>query len=154
MPRLFGEKLRSLRLQQGLTQTELAKQLGFRGQGHITNIETGKDVPSLALVIRVANLFGVKLDLLIRDSTPVDLLVASSEKMSDMVPLSLDIFGQRLRSLRLQHQLSQLELAQQLHLIRQAYISNLETGRKLPSLDIVVKVGNLFKVSIDELFRP
>lgn len=153
MPHLFGEKLRSLRLQRGLVQVDLARQLGLRGQSHITNIETGKDVPSLALIIRVANLFGVTLDALLRDSVPVDLVVPSDAVVVLPEPLVLDAFAQRLRLLRLQHQVSQVELAQRLGLTRQAYISNLEAGRKLPSLDLVMQIADLFGVVTDELFH-
>src|SRR6266542_266095 len=63
------------------------------------------------------------------------------------------LVGAKLRALRQQQRLTQGELAHQLGLARQGYISNLETGRKTPSLDLVVQIANLFGVTTDYLLR-
>jgi transcriptional regulator with XRE-family HTH domain len=49
--------------------------------------------------------------------------------------------------------MTQIELAQRLGLARQGYVSNLEAGRKAPSLDLVVQIADLFGVSTDYLLR-
>jgi transcriptional regulator with XRE-family HTH domain len=63
------------------------------------------------------------------------------------------LFGAKLRQLRTQHNLSQTALAQQLSLATHAHVSNLEAGRKTPSLDLVLEVAHLFGVTTDYLLR-
>ena len=49
--------------------------------------------------------------------------------------------------------MTQEALAHQLGLARQGHVSNLEMGRKEPSLELVVLVADLFGVSTDYLLR-
>ena len=70
----FGEKLRSLRLRQGMSIRELTRALGYTGHGYIYDIETGKKKPNVEFVLRVANLFHVTTDQLIRDELELDLI--------------------------------------------------------------------------------
>lgn len=67
----FGEKLRTLRNRHGLTLTQLATELGYKAHGHLSDIETGKKVPSLALVFKVTRFFDVSADVLIRDELEI-----------------------------------------------------------------------------------
>ncbi len=71
MPQLLGEKVRFLRTQRQITQVELAQRLGLARQGYISNIEAGRKVPSLDVVVQIADLFGVTTDYLLRDAIPV-----------------------------------------------------------------------------------
>jgi len=66
-PKNFGKKLRHLRIRDGLTLKELAQALGYSAHGHISELEAGKKVPTVVFVLRVADLFGVSTDVLIRD---------------------------------------------------------------------------------------
>lgn len=63
----FGEKLRFLRRQRGMTLREVADALGFRSHGFVGDLESGRKYPSLDLAVRIADLFGVSLDRLARD---------------------------------------------------------------------------------------
>ena len=67
----FGEKLRTLRNRHSLTLTQLATELGYKAHGHLSDIETGKKVPSLALVLKVTRFFDVSADVLIRDELEI-----------------------------------------------------------------------------------
>ena len=69
--RRFGEKLRTLRKQHGMTQHELAVRLGFASQGYIHFLETGKKLPNAVLLVKIANLFQVTTDQLMRDELDV-----------------------------------------------------------------------------------
>ncbi len=151
MPRLFGDKLRYLRRQRGIIQVDLARQLGLASHAHIANLEASKDASSLDLIVRVARLFGVTVDSLLRDTIPVEALEAYRLPSSSQSELSPQHFGIQLRALRLQRNLSQVDLAQQLGIARQAYISNLEAGRKRPSPELVVQIADLFGVTADYL---
>jgi transcriptional regulator with XRE-family HTH domain len=65
----FGEKLRTLRTQHGLTVRELAVALGYAANSHsyISETETGKRRPKIEFVLKVAQYFGVTTDQLVWD---------------------------------------------------------------------------------------
>ena len=50
---IFGERLRELRVERDLTQTELAERCGSN-RPFISNLERGVKVPSLTMVLRLA----------------------------------------------------------------------------------------------------
>jgi transcriptional regulator with XRE-family HTH domain len=68
----FGEKLRKLRKQRGMTLTELAEIIGYTTHSHISELETGKRMPSLELVIKISELFQVTVDQLVKDNLELD----------------------------------------------------------------------------------
>ena len=68
----FGEKVRALRKQQGMTLKQLAEALGLTTHSHLSNIETGRKQPSLELTIKIANLFRVTVDQLVKDNLELD----------------------------------------------------------------------------------
>ncbi len=63
----FGEKLHTLRTQKGFTLKELAYQLGHAAHGYISELETGKKLPTVELVLSIARLFNVTTDELLKD---------------------------------------------------------------------------------------
>ena len=67
----FGEKLRVLRTQRGMTLKELAQALGYTAHGHISELEAGKKMPTVQFVLNVARLFGVTTDQLLMDDQEV-----------------------------------------------------------------------------------
>jgi transcriptional regulator with XRE-family HTH domain len=156
MSQLFGKKLRFLRRNHGLTQSDLAEQLGLAAHTHIAKLEANQDVPSLALVVRVATNLHVTTDYLLRDTIPVEEPRRRNELIAhDSVEAieGLQHFGATLRALRVRAGITQADLAQQLRLARQGYISNLETGRKTPSLDLAVQIADYFGLTTDLLFQ-
>ena len=68
----FGEKVRALRKQQGMTLKQLAEALGLTTHSHLSNIKTGRKQPSLELTIKIADLFEVTVDQLVRDNLDLD----------------------------------------------------------------------------------
>ncbi|HEU4324994.1 MAG TPA: helix-turn-helix transcriptional regulator [Roseiflexaceae bacterium] len=68
----FGEKLRKLRLAHGLTQEELAEQLGFSAHNIIGMMENGKRNPTIELLLKLMPMFNVTADQLIRDDLDVE----------------------------------------------------------------------------------
>lgn len=63
----FGEKLRTLRTAHELTLQQLAGELGYATHAYISELESGKKVPTAALVLKVAQRFGVTTDVLLKD---------------------------------------------------------------------------------------
>jgi transcriptional regulator with XRE-family HTH domain len=136
-----------------MTQGELAHKIGLASHSHIAKIEANQDPVSLNLVIRIAQLLDVSTDYLLRDAIPLDAppQPTISVERASRVEAS---FGTRLKALRLQNQLSQGALARQLGLASRAYIGGLESDRgKLPSLELVVRMADLFGVTTDDLLR-
>lgn len=63
----FGEKLHTLRTAHGLTLQQMAAELGYATHAYISELESGKKVPTAALVLKVARKFGVSTDVLMKD---------------------------------------------------------------------------------------
>lgn len=59
-------------------------------------------------------------------------------------------FGNRLKTLRLQNNMTQATLAQKLGLTK-SVISAYETGLRMPSYDVLIAISRIFKVSTDFL---
>lgn len=68
----FGEKLRILRTQNGMSLQELANKLGFNAHGYISELESGKKKPTAELILNVARLFNVTTDQLLKDELDLD----------------------------------------------------------------------------------
>ena len=61
-------------------------------------------------------------------------------------------FSDKLKTLRIQANMTQSDLAEYLSISRQA-VSNYEQGRSYPSLDILLEMSKLFHISLDELLE-
>lgn len=152
MLRLFGDKLRKLRLHHGLAQADLARRLGT-SRAQLNNLEAGRRDPAFMLAIQVSNLFSVSLDYLLRDTIPMEASEASTSIKESDRPLSSLQFGQKLRYLRLREGKTQEEIARQLGLASGSHISFLEAGRKTPSISLTISIADVFHVSVDYLLR-
>lgn len=67
-----------------------------------------------------------------------------------MENMNADKISQSIRACRKRQGLSQDELANRLHVTRQA-VSKWENGSALPSVDILIALANVFQLSVDEL---
>ncbi len=66
----IGENIRALRLRRGLTQEQVAQQLGVTYQA-VSKWENGTNTPDIALLPEIASLFGVTIDALFsQDAAP------------------------------------------------------------------------------------
>ena len=63
------------------------------------------------------------------------------------------MFGEKLRSLRERRGLSLRQLAALLGIHAHSFISEIETGKKKPSLELVLKVADLFHIPLEQLAR-
>lgn len=68
----FGEKLRTLRTQQGMTLRDLADALDYVSYSYLGLLETGKKKPTAEFVLKVARLFNVSADQLLKDELELD----------------------------------------------------------------------------------
>lgn len=61
-------------------------------------------------------------------------------------------FGERVKSERERKGWSQTELAEKIHVSRQS-VSKWETGKSLPSIEVLIDLSDLFEITIDEMLR-
>lgn len=66
----FGERLRAMRLKNGLTGKELAKLSGV-GTMHISEMERAQKLPSLQTYVNICNALNISSDDLLQDSIKV-----------------------------------------------------------------------------------
>ena len=76
----IGRNIRELRLKNGLTQENLAERLGVSYQA-VSKWETNANTPDIALLPEIAKVFGISIDELFSDSTPV--FTANPELIKD-----------------------------------------------------------------------
>lgn len=133
-------------------QAVLARHLGV-SSAHVNNIEAGRRPASLEFIQRAAQFFGVTIDYLLQDSISVEAVVRydseNTAESSSIVPL----FGTKLYTLRTTNYLTQAQLAQRLGLRTHAHISLLESGQKDPSIELVLRIADVFGVTTDYLLR-
>ncbi|MFN8488376.1 MAG: helix-turn-helix transcriptional regulator [Caldilineaceae bacterium] len=68
----FGEKLRRLRQGRSLTMRELASHLDIQSHSHFVDMENGRSLPSIELLVKIADYFGVTTDQLLRDDQEIE----------------------------------------------------------------------------------
>lgn len=88
----FGEKLRELRLREGMTQHQLADKIGLVG-GTISAYEQGKKYPSLEILIKICVLFNVSSDYMLGLNDDINLL------KSDLNDYQMSLIRQLIREL-------------------------------------------------------
>ena len=67
----FGEKLHTLRVERNLSLQQLAALLGYSAHGYISELEAGKKIPTAEFILKVARLFDVTTDQLMKDELEV-----------------------------------------------------------------------------------
>jgi len=68
----LGEKIRTLRRKRDLTLMQMASMLDIKSYSHLAAIENDRSKPSLDLLIKIADLFNVTTDQLMRVELEVD----------------------------------------------------------------------------------
>lgn len=150
----FGQKLRYLRTRSKLTQAELARRLHLASHAHVSNLEAGRFEPSLDVIVAVARLFGVRLEYLLREEVLTEALEDQQYRRIDDEAIDAGFFGVNLARLRLREGLTQAQLAEQLGLLAHAHVSFLESGKKQPSIELILRVADRFGMTVDELLGP
>lgn len=68
------------------------------------------------------------------------------------MPNTAKKLGDNIRRIRLEKGLTQIELSKKLKVDR-SYVSNVEQGKKNPTLTTIEKIANVLRVSTDELLK-
>lgn len=67
----FGEKLRALRNRQDLTLRQLSDMLGV-SHSYVAKMERGEKTPNVEMVLKIARVFDVSTDVLIKDELELE----------------------------------------------------------------------------------
>jgi len=84
----FGDKLKALRLEKGLTQQKLADKIGLV-KGSISAYENNLKIPSVEVLIKLCEFFNVSADYLIglSDNTELKTLFLTDEQIQIIIRL-------------------------------------------------------------------
>ncbi len=82
---LVGARVRQLRTERGLTQTQLARRTGLN-VGYLSQVETDKASPSLETLAALADAFGVPLAWLLVDDAPPPRVVRKADRPERLLP--------------------------------------------------------------------
>ncbi len=73
--------------------------------------------------------------------------------MSSTSPVTIERFGQKIRTLRCGRHLTLKQLAAALGYAAHGYLSELEAGKKTPTVEFTVNASRFFGVSTDQLLK-
>ena len=134
------EKVRYLREEQELTQKKIGNLLGVDHSTY-ASWERGRDLFPLKQLLILANFYHVNIDY-ITD------LSHKKKYQNEKFEINKELMAQRLKEIRKENNLTQIELAQKLNTSHSA-ISDYERGNRIPPLIILYQLSRQFNISID-----
>lgn len=134
-------KLRELRKAANMTQKDVGKLIG--GEGRVVyTYESGIATPSLDSLAIWADYFGVTIDYI---------MGRRPDSINTTRTYEAESFGRRIGELRAESHLSKKELAEKAQ-ITPSYLNMIESGKKNPTMPVVVQLLNALRVSADTAF--
>lgn len=159
---MFAVKLRDMRRAQGLTQTDLAEELGV-SDGAVSHWEVGRERPSKKNLIKTADFFGVSAAWMAEDDPEMKKKLKELIRMGgdgddewlrvmidEAAVRSLGAFPGRLRELREKAGVSIVELERVSGVSRNS-LSNYERGLHVPGGEALVRLAVYYGVSVDDI---
>ncbi|HJB51341.1 MAG TPA: helix-turn-helix domain-containing protein [Candidatus Anaeromassilibacillus stercoravium] len=64
--------------------------------------------------------------------------------------MDMEVVGKRIQALRKEHKMTQQQLAEAID-ISEKYLSNIETGKDICSIHVILNIANLLDASVDDL---
>lgn len=126
--------LKKFRTALGLSQTSIAKEAGIYLRLY-QYYESGEREPCVTNAIKLAKVL----------NTTVEALFSLNNEAKE-----IPCFSSRLKELRTNNNLTQIEIANYLN-ISERTIIRYENNTRNPEIDVVIKLANLFNVSVDYL---
>lgn len=145
----FGERLKELRIEKGLTQIQLAKILDI-SKSNISKYEAGSVEPNLDIITKCAVYFDVYTDFLLglsdNRSNQSDIRNSLEWKYPDVS----NRLGNILKKYRQKENLSEQLFSEKLNISIEIYIG-IEVGKYTPSFQLLQKISEETKYDIDYL---
>lgn len=138
----FGEQLKGLRKKAGITQVELAEILNV-SKGTVAMWETGKRDTSCSMLLKIADLFGVTVEYLIRGHESINADTIGQNEF-------LIGFANRLRTVR-EMRGYELEDIQKFTGVSKSAVSYWENGRSWPRVEHLLILAEKLDVGLDFL---
>ena len=130
-------RLKELRKDRKETQEDIANMLGVDRTTY-SKYESGASEPSFEILLKLSQIFNVSTDYLL-----------GRTEQKNVVPSS---FGQQLKALREEKDISQKELAEKLFVSAQA-VSKWEKDKSSPNPETLAKIADILDVSADYLLE-
>lgn len=92
---VLGKRLHDLRIASGLTLQVTAIQLGYKGHGYLSEVESGQKIPTLEFMVKASSLFKVSIDYLVREGIDLQESLNMTSMLIDTLPKPEDV--ERLR---------------------------------------------------------
>lgn len=134
----LGERLKQLRKQEKYTQKQIGEVLNICNAGY-SDYERGKAKPPIEKLVKLAEILHTSVQYIVTGKE------LSAEFQENVTP-----FPQCLRDLRNRNHLTQVEIANVLNIDEVTY-QHYEYGTYEPKLDKLLKLAELFNVTLDEL---
>ena len=141
----FGNKLKELREESCLTQKQMAEILGV-AKSNISKYESNTIEPSMDTLKKISTHFGISLDILLGTED----LTESKNLNINQKDIPTITVGKQLKQLRNELGKSQIEVCEALH-IEQSTLANYENEKRIPKIDILIKIASYYNVSVDYL---
>ena len=160
---MLGIRIMRLRTERGMSQGQLAEKLHFSAST-VGMYEQGRRTPGIDALIALAEVFHVSLDYLITGAefSSTDQfhdchhLAPPQHNFTDMIlggkEMDKAALGQKLREARLKKGYTQQALAGEAS-IGIMYLSEIERGLKMPSMNIFIKLIEALDISADYVLR-
>ena len=136
----IGKRIKNLRTEAGLLQSELGKVIGFSGQV-VSNVERGYSYPSTEFVNRCVAYFGVPADYILGRVT---------EKYSTTEQKEAPSLSAKIKDRMDQLQLSQSGLITKSEISQDSF-EDIMTGTVIPGIDVAGRLSKALDTSIDYL---
>lgn len=140
----YGELMKDIRFENDITQQEMANILGIARSTYNIYEQQYVIIP-LKYLIKFCNYFHIAIDYLFELSNKKDCLQLTND-------IDLKLTGIKLRKIRKENHLTQIELANKLNIVN-TIISYYERGRLLISTATLYSISKLLNVSSDYLLN-
>lgn len=141
----FGKRLKELRLENGLTQLQLAEMLDI-SKSNISKYESGNVEPNLELITEISIQFNVTTDYLLgRTNCRLE-----ESELSWQYPHAQNRLGEILSKYRKNQKLSADNFAQKIGISESLEIK-LEQGVYTPSMPLIIEISNITGYDVDYL---
>ena len=163
----IGMNIKVRRMQKLISQTAMAEKLGI-SQTHMSNVEVGRAMLSLELLLQLKNILGCTIDELLcledennprKKRVRVITLIKAKQKDfkesvgTNMQSIDLKKIGNEIKVRRVKQGIQQTALAEMLD-ITQTHLSNIENGRVPGSLKLLLKLRSIFGCRLEDLVDP
>ena len=140
--RKFGNRLRDLRVSEGITQLQMAVNLDT-SKSNISKYEAGTVEPGMEKINEIARFFKVTTDYLLGVEGDT---MGTEETINEITQR----VGRNIRSIREQAGLSQDEFAEGFS-VKQPTVANWETGKRQPDLNMLIQIAHFGGTNLDDL---